>query len=82
MTQSLVSLLKVITSGFLSLLLLAEVPLSFGEEADGVPFFNDEGKLTLPRESQAELEEAMPEAQLFRNIPAAKGAPSFLAPPG
>ncbi|MFN9624002.1 MAG: hypothetical protein ACK587_14415 [Cyanobacteriota bacterium] len=57
---------RALPSAVLSLLLLASVNLSVGEETEGVPFFNDQGQLTLPRESVAELEEAIPETRLFR----------------
>ena len=56
--------------------LLAAADLSFGEQATGgVPFFNDEGELTLPRESLEELEESMPELEVFRRQEKALAAP-------
>jgi hypothetical protein len=63
--------LRALTSALVSLLLLASANLSLGEETEGVPFFNDQGQLTLPRESVAELEEAMPETRFFQGSPAA-----------
>jgi hypothetical protein len=63
--------LRALTTALFSLLLLASVNLSLREETEGVPFFNDQGQLTLPRESVAELEEAMPETRLFQGSPAA-----------
>jgi len=58
-------------------LLLGSLPLSLGEETEGVPFFNDADQLTLPGESVAELEEAMPETRLFRRRSPAIRAPEL-----
>ncbi len=69
--------LRALTSAVFGLLLLASVNLSLGEETEGVPFFNDQGQLTLPRESVAELEEAIPETRLFRGSPSATSAPDL-----
>jgi hypothetical protein len=50
----------------LSLVLLAGVGLDLNEMSEGeVPFFNDQGSLTLPDVSNQDFEESMPELQLF-----------------
>jgi hypothetical protein len=50
----------------LTLVLLGSTDLSFGQQVDGeVPFFNDSGSLTLPQQSNEELQESMPELQMF-----------------
>ena len=62
----------------LLLLLATSVDLSFGQETGGnIPFFNDEGALTLPRESVEELEESMPELEVFRPSEPAFQSPSL-----
>ena len=66
---------RVLTTSVLCLLVLATVPLNLGEEAGGMAFFNDDGMLSLPRQSQAELEESMPELELFQAGPLAGLAP-------
>ncbi len=71
---------RVLTTSVLCLLVLATVPLNLGEEAGGIPFFNDDGALSLPRQSQAELEESMPELELFRAGPLAGMAPDRNVP--
>jgi hypothetical protein len=63
--------LRALTSAPFSPLPLASANLRPGEETEGVPFFHDQGQLTLPRESVGELEEAMPETRLLRGSPAA-----------
>lgn len=69
---------RFLASACLLPLLIASVDLSLGQEATGeVPFFNDEGKLTLPRDSEEELEESMPEIQLFRSHGLAFRAPDL-----
>ena len=47
------------------LLLFGAIDLSLGEQTEGIPFFNDSGELTLPRESLQELQESMPELKEF-----------------
>lgn len=49
----------------LCFVLLAAIDLSLGEQTEGIPFFNDSGELTLPRESVEELQESMPELEVF-----------------
>ncbi len=50
----------------LSLLLLGSMDLSFGQQMEGgAPFFNDSGSSPLSPESTEELQESMPELQLF-----------------
>ncbi|KEF40800.1 MAG: hypothetical protein ER33_14995 [Cyanobium sp. CACIAM 14] len=47
-------------------LLMGSMDLSIAQQTDGeVPFFNDSGSLTLPPNSDVEMDEAMPELQLF-----------------
>lgn len=49
-----------------SALLIGALNLSFGQQAEGgAPFFNDSGSLTLPPDSIEELQESMPELELF-----------------
>jgi hypothetical protein len=69
--------LRALASAVCGLLLLASLNLSLGEETEGVPFFNDQGQLTLPRESVAELEEAIPETRLFRGPSSPTSAPDL-----
>jgi len=46
--------------------LMGSMDLSFGEQADGgAPFFNDSGSLTLPPQSTEEMQESMPELNMF-----------------
>ena len=50
----------------LCLVLLGSIGLDLEEMSEGeVPFFNDEGALTLPKESAREFEESMPELKLL-----------------
>ncbi len=50
----------------LTVVLMGSMDLSFGQQVDGgAPFFNDSGSLTLPPESNEELQESMPELQMF-----------------
>lgn len=57
-------------------LLVASLDLRFGQEATGeVPFFNDEGDLSLPEDSAEQLEESMPELKLFGSRGHASTAP-------
>ncbi|CAK6687325.1 hypothetical protein VB734_11740 [Synechococcus sp. BA-124 BA4] len=47
-------------------LLIGALDLNFGQQAEGgAPFFNDSGSLTLPPDSIEELQESMPELELF-----------------
>ncbi|MFM9047140.1 MAG: hypothetical protein ACKOOH_05710 [Cyanobium sp.] len=47
--------------------LFADFNPSFEEQVSGnLPFFRDDGELTLPLESNAELEQSMPELQIYR----------------
>ena len=54
----------------LTVQLLADFNPSFADQTSGgLPFFRDDGELTLPAQSQAEMEESMPELQLFSAQP-------------
>lgn len=64
----------------LCLVLLGAIGLDFEEMTEGeVPFFNDEGSLSLPNLSGEAFEESMPELKLF-NPKIARQAPSLRSP--
>ena len=63
------------------MVLLGSIGLDLEEMAEGeVPFFNDEGSITLPDMSSESFEESMPELQLF-NPEFARKAPSLRPSP-
>lgn len=66
----------------LCILLIAAVDLNLGEQTEGIPFFNDSGQLTLPRESLEELQESMPELKMFPLPNRASLLPQLGASPG
>lgn len=50
----------------LIVLLMGSMDLSIAQQTDGeAPFFNDSGSLSLPPDNTVEMQEAMPELQLF-----------------
>lgn len=58
--------LNLLFSLMVSIFLLGSMDLSFGQQIEGgAPFLNDSCSLTLPPESTEELQESMPELQLF-----------------
>ena len=62
--------------------LLADFNPSFAEQTSGgLPFFRDDGELTLPPQSNAELEQSMPEVQAFLPNQPSLPASSLMDPP-
>jgi hypothetical protein len=58
--------LRFLLNLILSVMLFSSMDLSFGQQMEGgAPFFNDSGSVTLPPESIEEMQEAMPELNLF-----------------
>jgi len=67
----------VVLNLLLCIFLIGAVDISLGEQTEGIPYFNDAGELSLPLESVAELQESMPELQLFPLLSAPKFLPEL-----
>lgn len=60
---------------------MGSMDASIAQPTDGeVPFFNDSGSLSLPSENTVEMQEAMPELQLFPSSDSDQNLPQLGGP--